>query len=243
MSRGYNELRKAQAPGGAKDVSNAEEIGDFITLARVIKTQGRHGEVAAEVHSDVPGRFAEGMKLFALSASRQRIAVPDRSFAFGAERSSEERRELEIEDLWPHKGLLVLKFCGVDSISDAEALVGAELQVPRAERAELEPGRIYVSDLVGCTVFDLSSGTSREIGRVEEVQFGAGEAPLLLVASDSGKKYDVPFAEAYLEGVDTGRREVRMSLPEGMLEVNAPLTAEEKLQQSKQEKRPKPRQE
>jgi len=42
---------------------------DFITLARVVKTQGRRGEVAAEVHSDVPDRFVEGMKLFALDKS------------------------------------------------------------------------------------------------------------------------------------------------------------------------------
>ena len=42
-------------------------MGDeFITLARVLKTQGRHGEVAVETHSDVPDRFVEGMRLFAL---------------------------------------------------------------------------------------------------------------------------------------------------------------------------------
>ena len=36
------------------------EAQEFITLARVVKTQGRHGEVAAEVHSDVPDRFVGG---------------------------------------------------------------------------------------------------------------------------------------------------------------------------------------
>lgn len=182
---------------------------EFITLARVVKTQGRIGEVAAEVHSDVPDRFVEGMKLFALS------------------KSGDLRREVEIESLWPHKGLLVLKFVGVDSISDAETLIGSELQVPRTERAELEHGWNYISDLVGCAVFDHGN----EIGRIEDVQFGAGEAPLLTVAGASGKKYDVPFAEAYLEGVDLPRRQVRMTLPEGMLEINAPLTTEEKQQQ------------
>jgi 16S rRNA processing protein RimM len=186
------------------------ESTEFITLARVVKTQGRHGEVAAEVHSDVPDRFAEGMKLSALS------------------KSGDSRREVQIEDLWPHKGLLVLKFAGIDSISDAETLIGSELQVPRAERAALEQGWSYVSDLVGCTVFD----QGREVGRIEDVQSGAGEAPLLIVEGAGGKKYDVPFAEAYLEGVDLPLRQVRMKLPEGMLEINAPLTAEEKAQNS-----------
>ena len=192
---------------------SAEINGGFITLARVVKTQGRRGEVAAEIHSDVPERFAAGMKLFALP------------------KSQDSRRELEVEDLWPHKGLLVLKFRSVDSMSDAELLVGSELQVPSAERAELEPGWNYVSDLIGCTVFD----HAREIGRIEDVQFGAGEAPLLIVANAAGKKFDVPFAQAYLEGVDIKQRQVRMNLPEGMFEINAPLTPQEKQEQQEQQ--------
>jgi len=119
-------------------------------------------------------------------------------------------------------------------MSDAEALIGSELQVPSAERAELESGWTYVSDLIGCAVWDLSTGTSREVGRIEAVQFGAGEAPLLVVVDKAGKKHDIPFAEAYLERVDIARREVRMKLPEGMLDVNAPVTAEEKQQQQQQ---------
>ncbi|MGB8063479.1 MAG: ribosome maturation factor RimM [Candidatus Sulfotelmatobacter sp.] len=187
-----------------------DRSGEFITLARVVKTQGRHGEVAAEVHSDVPDRFTTGMKLFSLGHAQ------------------DARRELEVEDLWPHKGLVVLKFRGVDSMTAAEALIGSELQVPSAERAQLDRGWNYVSDLVGCIVFD----RAREIGRIADVQFGAGEAPLLIVAARSGEKFDVPFAEAYLESVDVAQRQVRMNLPEGMLQINAPMTPEEKREQS-----------
>ncbi len=181
--------------------------GQFITLARVVKTQGRHGEVAVEVHSDVPDRFREGMQLLALS-----------------EQGS--RRELEIEDLWPHKTYLVLKFAGVDSMSDAETLVGAELQVAKENRAQLDTGWNYVSDLVGCTVFD----GEREIGIVNDVRFGAGEAPLLVVVAGS-QEHEIPFAQAFLKSLDIAGKRIVMNLPEGLLEVNAPLTAEEKEQQ------------
>jgi 16S rRNA processing protein RimM len=174
-------------------------------LALVIKTQGRRGEVAVELHSDVPDRFSEGMRLWALLKDGQ-------------------RREVLVEYLWPHKGLLVLKFEGVETISDAEALMGAELQLPRRERAELEPGWTYLSDLAGCTVFD----GDREIGPIEDVQFGAGEAPLLIVKSGAKLPYEIPFAEAYLVNVDVAQKQVRMRLPEGLLEVNAPVGKEEK---------------
>ena len=185
--------------------------GEFITLARVVKTQGRYGEVAVEVHSDIPDRFAEGMKLLAL------------------EKSGEARRDLEVEGFWPHKGLLVLKFRGVDSMSDAEELIGCELQVAGAERASLEQGWNYVSDLVGSAVLD----RGREIGRIEDIQFGAGEAPLLIVRDAGGRLLEIPFAEAYLDSVDVERKQVRMKLPDGLLEVNAPPTAEEKREQAR----------
>jgi 16S rRNA processing protein RimM len=186
-------------------------MGDeYITLARVLKTQGRHGEVAVELHSDVPDRFVEGMRVFALDEA-------------GA------RRQLKVEELWPHKGHLVLKLVGIDSISDAETLLRCELQVPGAERAELEPGWTYISDLTGCIVFD----GDREIGRIEGVEFGAGEAPLLIVRGVQKTPYEIPFAKAYLAGVDLAAKQVRMRLPEGMLEINAPLTDEEKREQQR----------
>jgi len=162
------------------------------------------------------------MKLFALAAAGRA----------GRTAGDENRRELEVEDLWPHKEWLVLKFHGVDSITDAEALLGCELQVPSSQRAELGAGWNYVSDLVGCTVVD----QGHEIGRIADVQFGTGEAPLLVVADGAGRKFDVPFAEAYLQSVDVSRREVRMNLPQGMLEINASLTAEEKREQTPRKK-------
>jgi 16S rRNA processing protein RimM len=163
----------------------------------VIKTQGRRGEVAAELHTDIPGRFQRKMRVWAL-------------------RKDGERREIAVEDLWPHKSFLVLKFQGVETISDAEPLVGAELQLPSSRRARLEPGWTYLSDLIGCVVFD----GEREIGPIENVEFGAGEAPLLVVPSGAKLPYEIPFAEAYLERLDLERKQVRMKLPEGLLEVN-----------------------
>jgi 16S rRNA processing protein RimM len=167
-----------------------------------------------ELHSEVPDRFTAGMQLCAVAADGV-------------------RRELKVEGFWPHKGRSVLKFAGVDSISDAQVLVRCELQVPRRARAKLESGWTYVSDLVGCAVFD----GDREIGKIEDVQFGAGEAPLLIVKAGS-TAYEIPYAEAYLKNVDLECKQIHMLLPEGMLEVNAPLTEEEKQQQRTKRKTP-----
>ncbi|HZP16461.1 MAG TPA: ribosome maturation factor RimM [Terriglobales bacterium] len=180
---------------------------EFITLARVVKTQGRHGEVAAELHSHDPERLRPGMRIFALGDGR---------------------RELTIEDAWPHKEFVVVKFAGVDSISDAEPLVGCELQIPRSQRAPLGPGAMYVSDLAGCVLYD----HGREIGVIRDVRFGAGEAPLLVV--ESGKnELEIPFAQEFLALTDVPGKRIEMNLPEGLLDVNAPLTEDEKRRQGR----------
>jgi 16S rRNA processing protein RimM len=178
--------------------------GEYTTIARVVKPQGRAGEVAAELFTDFPERFAQRRRLFALGAD-------------------DRRRELQLESFWPHKGRIILKFAGIDSIDAAEELKGAEIQIPLAERAELEAGSYYVSDLTGCQVFAGSAGqTLRELGRVTNVVFGAGEAPLIEIREGT-KEYLIPFVESYTRKVDLTARLIEMVLPEGMLELDAPL--------------------
>lgn len=167
--------------------------------------------MAAELHTDFPDRFAQRRRLFALEAG-------------GA------RRELELESHWLHKGRVILKFRGVDSIAEAEKLAGCEIQVPEAERAELEPGAVYLSDLVGCELV----ANGRPAGTVRDVQWGAGEAPLLVIGAGKDERL-VPFAAAFVVSFDRGQKRLLMSLPEGMLDVNAPLSDEEKREQHGEE--------
>src|SRR3954462_7532621 len=103
----------------------ADSQKEFITVARVAKTQGRHGEVAADLFTDFPEKFAERKQLSAWMKDGT-------------------RRELKVEEFWPHKGRMVFKFDGVDDMDAGEELIGAELQIPKNERAELEENAAYV---------------------------------------------------------------------------------------------------
>ena len=50
---------------------------------------------------------------------------------------------MEVERTWMHGDQLIFKFKGVDTISDAERLAGAEVAIPMEERAELARRRIF----------------------------------------------------------------------------------------------------
>lgn len=174
---------------------------EFLTVARVLKTQGRRGEVACELLTDFPEKFAERKCLF----------------AFDPMRASEPRRELTLESHWLHKGLIVFKFAGVDSITDAESLLGCEIQIPESQRAELEPGAYYISDLVGCQLFNGET----LVGTVRGVNPTSGTAPLLLVTGADNVEFDIPFAEPYLVSVDVAGKHITMRLPDGLLDLNS----------------------
>ena len=128
---------------------------------------------------------------------------------------------------------MILKFAGVDDIGAAESLSGCEIQVPRSQRVELPVDEVYVSDLVGCRVFDVETrraASPQEIGTVADVTFGAGEAPLLIVKNGE-RIFEIPLAAEYIVQQDLDGKRLELKLPEGMLDLDAPLTAEEKQRQ------------
>jgi 16S rRNA processing protein RimM len=192
-----------------------QSIPSWIVLAHLLRPQGRKGEVLAELLTDFPERFEDHGRVF--------LARP----GFDGDRS--QARTVEVEAFWlpvgRNQGRVVLKFAGVESISDAETIAGQDVIVPGEERLPLDDESVYISELVGCAVYD----GPRRIGVIEDVQFamtadGARRiddvAPLLAVLSDDGDEVLIPFAKAFLISVDTEAKRIEMSLPEGLVEIN-----------------------
>jgi 16S rRNA processing protein RimM len=98
-------------------------------------------------------------------------------------------------------------------MTDSESLIGSELQIPMAERAKLDEGATFISDLVGVKVFD----RGREVGQIQDVRFGSGEAPTLVVQGE--KEVLIPYAAAFIKSLDVAGKRLEMELPEGLLEL------------------------
>jgi 16S rRNA processing protein RimM len=178
-------------------MSAAEE---WVHLARIRRTQGRKGEVYAELLTDFPEKFAERKRLWLLCAPV---------------------REVELVNHWLHKGGVVLHFAGVDSITAAEELNGLIVAIPRSERAALGEDEVYTGDLIGCALIDVAGADPVAIGEIEDVDRTAGPVALLVVQGASGEVL-IPFAKSYLSKIDLEARRVEMALPEGLIDLNAP---------------------
>jgi 16S rRNA processing protein RimM len=118
---------------------------------------------------------------------------------------------MEVERIWMHGDHLIFKFQGVDTISDAEKLAGAEVSIPFEERATLADDEIYQSDLIGCEVLDT---TGRSLGIVTDFE-ETGGTPLLHLGD-----LLIPFAKSICTEIDAANKRITVNLPEGLLNLN-----------------------
>ena len=175
----------------------------WITLARLVRPRGRSGEIVAVSLGSPPDRFREVERVFLFPPpSRAQQATP-----------------FQIEKVWEHQGRLVLKFRGIDSISEAEGWRGGEVRIPAGERKPPPDGEYYLSDLDGCAVVEQASG--RRIGSVCGWQ-ETGGVILLEVNKDTGGEVLIPFARSICVEIDMPARTIKVALPEGLLDLNRP---------------------
>ncbi len=190
---------------------------DWVLLARLVRPQGRKGEIIAEIYTDFPERFKERPRVF---------LAPPKALA--------PTREALIEKHWMHQGRVVLKFHGIDSINDAETLRGLDVIVPAEERVPLKDDSVYIGDLVGCRLLDVAGTQAVDVGEIIDVERNQAPAPDLLVVrpspTEKARKVEpllVPFAKSYLVSVDVAEKRLTMRLPEGLADLNVAEAAGE----------------
>jgi 16S rRNA processing protein RimM len=201
--------------------SSSPSSASWTTLAILLRPQGRKGELLAELFTDFPERFDDRSRVF--------LAKPE------FDGPEDEASPIVVTGHWlpvgRNHGRIVLALEGIDSIEKAEALAGLAVLVPATERIELDDDAEYISDLIGCSVFD---GPER-IGEVSGVEFPstpdgnrrlADAAPLLTVLTEAGDEVLIPYVQSFLVGVSPEEKRIDMRLPGGLVDLNRPAPSE-----------------
>jgi 16S rRNA processing protein RimM len=201
---------------------------EWVLIARVVRSRGNKGEVAVELLTDFPERLLERGEVFL--APTGGTAEPERFqvSSFWIPQSKKARRSAQG----------VFHFTGVNSIAAAEQLRGRDVLLPIAQRVTLPQGMYFISDLVGCSVFEevLNSGPARAsspcslgeaprlVGKVSGVEL-VGEqqqgTPVLHIDTAEGELL-IPLAEDICFRIATRERRIDVRLPEGLRELNRP---------------------
>ena len=117
-------------------------------------------------------------------------------------------RLFSVEGARIHKGHVLLKLEGIDSIDDAEAWREARVQVRRSDAVPLAEGSYYVADLIGMEVV---TRDGRALGRLEQV--------LPYPAQDLLKVGDIliPAVKEFVDEVDVAGKKIVVAPPPGLL--------------------------
>ncbi|HEX2500155.1 MAG TPA: ribosome maturation factor RimM [Methylomirabilota bacterium] len=170
--------------------------GSLVAVGRIVRPQGRRGEVRVEPLTDAPERLAD---------LRECWLVPP---------AAGERHD--VEAVWFQGPVPVVKLAGSDTMTDAEALVGRLVTIPRASVRPLPPDRYYAFDLVGCVV-ETPEGMS--LGTIREVLAGPEHDYWTVQRGD--RAWSLPAVAALVERVDLAARRVVARPPEGLVELDA----------------------
>ena len=178
---------------------------DRVTVARVLRPHGVRGEVAAEILTDFPERLT---RLKSAELWNEKTGAS---------------KHAAIRKCWlshSRGGQAIFQFENSSSVSDAKKFVGLEVQIPLAERVALPAGSYFVTDLIGCGVYEQNGS---QVGIVREVQFtgeGAARNPILAVDSARGELL-IPLAQEICELVDIKARRIQVVLLEGLRDLNS----------------------
>lgn len=175
---------------------------DWILIGEIVATQGNKGEVRVIPHTDFPERFEtmEQIQLFKPVSTAPEVV-------------------LLLERVRFHKGFVILKLVGIESINDALTLKGMQIKVSHNEAYPLPEGRHYIFDLIGLNVVTTEG---LHLGKITDVLLSSGANDVYVVRPRPGitklNEILIPVIDRVVLDIDMAKEQVLISLLDGLLE-------------------------
>ncbi|MBA0871195.1 hypothetical protein Goshw_022449, partial [Gossypium schwendimanii] len=196
----------------------------FVEIGYISSVHGLQGEICIKPNTDFPElRFCKAGRRWL----KQQVS------------GKETIKEVELVEGREHPGKKswILSFSGIETVDQARQLVGSTLLAEEEDRPHLEEGEFYTRDLVGMrvilketgevvgTVVNVFNSGANDLLHVmlksaEPMPNGSEELSSLAEAGDSGPLVWVPFVKEIVPNVDMNRREMLITPPKGLLELN-----------------------
>jgi len=163
----------------------------FMAVGQIVKPHGIRGEVAVDILTDFPGRFALLERVFL---------------------NEDEPRPVPLEAVRFHQQRALLKFGGYDDRAAVEKLRGEMILVPIDEAMPLEPGEYYREDLIGLEVWTVDDEYLGDV--VDILETGAND--VFIVHGERGEIL-LPAIEQVVQWIDLEENRMVVELMEGLI--------------------------
>jgi len=166
---------------------------EFLILGQITAPWGNKGDVKVFLLTDFPDRFFDLEEV---------IWVKD-----------EIKKNLIIDRVRKHKGMMVVKFAGIDSTNESEFLRQGYLCIPKEERIPLPEGQYYFYEIIGLTVFN-SAG--EKVGVVRDI-LTTGSNDVYVIQRNLGEKdLLLPALKSVVRAIDVQTKRMVVDIPEGL---------------------------
>lgn len=163
----------------------------LVNIGRVVATQGNRGEVRVISLTDFPDRFRNLKRVYLIQEGKEPITT-------------------EVERAWHHKGFIILKIKGYDSISQAKELKGSLIAIPKEERIKLRMDEYYIDDLIG---LEVESDKGKRLGKIIDVIKNPGN-DIYVVRND--KELWIPATKEVIKRIDLENKKMTIHMMEGL---------------------------
>jgi len=168
---------------------------DCYLLGYIIRTHGLKGELMIFLDVDYPEDYMEMDSVF--------IEIKGQLVPYLVS-------DLKIQQ----KGRAILKLETIETIEQAQALVGLSMYLPEEVLDDLEDGGFYYHQITGYTVVD------SKLGRLGEVKTVYTPNAQDLIAMDyEGDEILIPVVDEIVDKANHEAREIYVNLPDGLLDI------------------------
>jgi 16S rRNA processing protein RimM len=168
---------------------------EYVTIGRILKPRGLHGEVKVLPLTDIPDRFEHLKTVEVNTAQGQNVTV-------------------EIENVSYYKGYVYLRFRERNSVEDAQNFIGGLLQVERSSVPELPEGVYYHFEIIDSVVY---TEDNQRLGTVVDILETGGHD--VYVVQEDGREYLIPATEEVVKHIDREKGVIIIHPLEGLLDL------------------------
>ncbi|HHU90489.1 MAG TPA: 16S rRNA processing protein RimM [Clostridiaceae bacterium] len=166
---------------------------DYLVVGKVVNTHGVKGELKVlPITSDI-SRFDY---LLFVTANYEGVL-----------------KEFRVLSSRIHKGCVLMKLKGIDTMDDAEKLKGQDIYVQRKHAIELEEDEYFMCDLIGMDVYE----EDKLLGQLTDV-LETGSNDVYIVQDSDKKELLIPALKSVVESVDIKGKRMQVKLPEGLID-------------------------
>lgn len=166
---------------------------EFLELGQIVNTFGIKGMIKVKPFTDDITRFDNIKNIYV--------------------ETNKTENQYEIEEVKYHKGMVLIKFKGIDSIEEAELLRNSYLKIHRKDEPELEEGTYYIADLIGLEVY---SDEGSLLGKLDDI-YNTGSNDIYVVKDELGKQLLLPAISDVIKKIDLQQKKIVVHILKGLI--------------------------